>query len=315
MSYNILVSPDEGFNNSIIDDLKYAGANAAFASDNWEESFCSPEDIDVILGNRVLEKYPLEMFPNLKFLQVMNAGMDNIPVEAIHDRGIMLSNGRGLLSPYIAEWILTQVLCSAKCTEYFKEKQKEHEWVRGNVEAPVITLVGKTACIVGFGSIGQETAKRLKAFGMRVIALNRSPIQFSEYIDESYSLPEKKLALSRSDVVAITIPLTKDTENLICKEALGAMKDDAILINASRGAVLDEDALIELLFEGKFRRVALDVFQTEPLPKDSPLWDFENVVVSPHESPLADGLNEKRQEFATENMIRFIQGEEPWNLY
>ena len=314
MKHHILVATDERLSPALLEALRAQGAEAAFAEDGWQETAFPPEAVDAVIGRQILDRWTAEAFPNLRFVQVMSAGLDHVPVDDLRRRGILLANGRGLLSPYIAEWILAQVLDSTRCLDYFKARQRAHEWVGFRVEAPVITLLDKTACIVGPGSIGRAAAHRLKAFGMHVIAVNRSPVRDCPDIDETYPLDRMEEALARSLVVAVTIPLTPETTRLIGPRALDAMGDDAIFLNCSRGAVVDEAALIERLRRGKFRRAALDVFEREPLPADSPLWDFPNVVVSPHESPRADGQEARRERFALENLYRYLRGEIPENL-
>ncbi len=312
---NILISNEEGLSSNIVKALSELGANASFSYDGWEDSFCKASEVDVILGNKVIEHWPLDIFSNLKFIQVLNAGMDNVPVKEIKERGILISNGRGILSAYIAEWIMAQILNSTKCIDYFKEKQREHVWIRGNVEAPVISLQGKKACIVGMGDIGKETAKRLHAFEVNVIAVNRSQIKDNPFVDECFLLKDRRVAFSKSDVIIVTMPLTEDTENLLDRDSLEAIKDGAIFINVSRGALVDEKALIDLIKQNKFRTVALDVFRVEPLPNNSELWDLKNVIISPHEAPLAENIDIKRENYALQNLTRYVKGEMPINLF
>lgn len=306
---NVIVSTIEGWGPEAIERFRAFGVNAAFAEDGWQESFCRPEDIDIIIGRQLVEKWPQEIYTNLKYIQVMSAGLDSVPVDELLARGVLVSNGRGLYSSYISEWILAQVLDSCRNLDYFKEVQREHKWMRHAMDNSNIALEGRTVSIVGPGSIGRAAAKRFKGFDMHVIAVNRSVITDCPYIDETVSLENRTEAFERSDVVVVTIPLTPETRGIIDAKSLDSMRDDAIFVNIARGGVVDEPALIERLEKGKFRRAALDVFAREPLPADSPIWDFPNVTVSPHDSSHAVGLDERRLQFACDNLSRYLKGE------
>jgi len=150
---------------------------------------------------------------------------------------------------------------------------------------------GKTVAIIGYGSVGAEIAKRLKAFGVNVISVNRQ-IREDEYLDESILIDDLDAALVKSDIIILTLPLTDETRHLINKDKIRLMKDKTVLINVSRGGLIEETELIEALETGKFLGVALDVFEEEPL-NESSFWDFENVIITPHNSFVSDKVNER----------------------
>jgi glyoxylate/hydroxypyruvate reductase len=156
---------------------------------------------------------------------------------------------------------------------------------------------GTTVLVVGLGEIGREVARLAEAFGMRVLSTRRNEGELDEL-------------LPRADSVVITLPLTTETRGLIDRRRIGLLKPGAILVNLGRGPVLDEDALIDALRSGRVRGAALDVFATEPLPPDSPLWELDNVILSPHTAAQSIRENERIVELFADNLRRYLAGEE-----
>lgn len=187
-----------------------------------------------------------------------------------------------------------------------------------------LELRDSTVGIVGYGSIGREIARLAHAFGMKVLATKRNLRDLSDeghytipgtgdptgdLADRLYPATAMKAMLRECDYVVVTVPLTTETYHLIDAEALEAMKESAVLINVARGKVVDEAALIEALKEGKIGGAALDVFEEEPLPEDSPLWDAPNVIISPHISGSTKHYNERAAELFAQNLRRFLDGQ------
>jgi phosphoglycerate dehydrogenase-like enzyme len=175
---------------------------------------------------------------------------------------------------------------------------------------PVRELAGQTMLIVGFGSIGEEIARRAKAFGMRVIGVNRSGASASPNVDKMHGIDSLHELLPAADAVVLALPSTHETRQIIDAEAIGLMREGAILVNVGRGAVVDEDELVAALESGRLRGAALDVFATEPLPPNSPLWDLPNVFISPHTAALSIHENARIVELFCENLRRYLAGEE-----
>ena len=175
---------------------------------------------------------------------------------------------------------------------------------------PVRELAGQTMLIVGFGSIGDEIARRAKAFGMRVIGVNRSGASGSPNVDEMRGIGSLATLLPTADAVVLALPATHETRQMIDGRAIGLMRHGAVFVNVGRGAVVDEDALVAALESGRLRGAALDVFATEPLPSDSPLWDLPNVLISPHTAALSIHENARIVELFCENVRRYLAGEE-----
>jgi phosphoglycerate dehydrogenase-like enzyme len=177
-------------------------------------------------------------------------------------------------------------------------------------------LYGKTVGIVGLGHIGEEVARLSKACGCRVIGTRRSATERTRSDDCDEIMPSKDLPalLGKSDFVVLAVPLTNDTRQLIGETELRSMRSNAVLVNIARGAVVDEPALIRALKEGWIAGAALDVFEQEPLPPESELWDMENVIVSPHISGGTEIYNQRAAGIFRENLRRYLAGERLMNL-
>lgn len=242
-------------------------------------------EAECIVSSTLLNHHPISQFQNLRMVQFPTAGLDRAPVAELEERGIAVKRAVGVYSPPMAEWVVLEILRVFKHSRQFDLQQREHVWKR---HGDLKELGGKTACIVGIGDIGTEIAKRLDVFGVEVIGVSRRglPNAFAKRVVSSDRLLE---VLPEADIVVVTTPLTPETRGMIGEEAIAAMKDDATFVNVSRGLVVDQRALEKALDEGKFIGVALDVFDTEPLPADSPLWDIDRVTVSPHNSFAGDG--------------------------
>lgn len=240
----------------------------------------NPEQFEAVICNGLFTFQNIEAFENLKYIQLTSAGMDRVPMAYIRSHGITIRNAAGVYSVPMAEWTVLRLLELYKNAPALHDNQHATRWEK---DRTWLELAGRTACIVGFGAYGMQTAKRLKAFGMEVIAVNRSE-KDSPFVDRWYPLDRLDEALAEADAVILAIALTEDTRDLINRHRLGRMKADAVLINAARGGLVDEDALVEALDAGRLSGTALDVFRTEPLPEASPLWHHPKVLVSPHNS-------------------------------
>lgn len=266
------------------------GHAVSFLQYEKDELPCSYEWVEGIICNGLFLYHPIENFKNLKYIQLTSAGFDRIPMEYVKEHGIEIYNARGVYSIPMAEFAIGGVLQLYKRWPFFFENQKQHKWEkhRGLQE-----LYGKTVCVVGCGSVGTECAKRFQAFGCRVIGVGRSH-RTSEYYEYIASMEEfDKELLSQADIVVLCVPLMESTIHLINRERLSRMKAESILINMARGAVVDTEALIDALRMGQIGGVALDVFEEEPLDEESPLWNMENVIVTPHNSFVGEG-NQRR---------------------
>lgn len=244
-----------------------------------------PEKYEAVICNGLFLYNNIQAFSSLKYIQLTSAGMDRVPMDYIESHGIEIHNAAGVYSIPMAEWTIMRILELYKNARKLFENQAAHRWEKDRTWQE---LFGRTACIIGFGAYGQETAKRLKAFGVQVLVVNRT-IKDSLWVDEFYPLEQLEFCLGQADIVILAIALADETKHLMNKARLAAMKPGAILINAARGGLIDEVALLETLEASHIAGAALDVFEMEPLSKDSPLWDVKNVILSPHNSFVGEG--------------------------
>jgi phosphoglycerate dehydrogenase-like enzyme len=266
-----------------------------------------PLDIDVsefeaVVCNSIFLYNDITKFKNLKFVQLTSAGSDRVPLDYIEEKRIKIFNAKGVYSVPMAEWVVLKILEIYKKSRQFYDNQAEHKWDK---QRDLLELTGKTASIIGFGSVGYEVAKRLKAFDVKVIGVGRRKIE-SDLLDEYYLIEDIDQVLNKSDIVILTLPLTEETRHLIDRDKIKNMKDNSVLVNVSRGGVIDESDVIEAIQCEKFLGVALDVFDEEPLNNDSLLWDFENVIVTPHNSFVSDKVSERLFGYIEVNLKYFI---------
>ena len=265
------------------------------------ETIKNPEEYEIIVCNNLFNNNSIKLFTNLRCIQLTSAGFDKIDLAYCKQKNICVLNAKGVYSIPIAEWIVLKILEIYKKTFFFIQNQKDKHWQK---DRNLFELNGKTATIVGFGSIGQETAKRLRAFGVFINTVDTYKVR-TEYNDQSYLTTDIETPLSQSDIVILTLPLTNITYHLFSDRLFEVMKEDAVLINVSRGNVIDEASLIKSV--GKFRGIALDVFEEEPLSENSQLWDLPNVIVTPHNSFVSEKNNERLFNLIYEN-IRDYKG-------
>ena len=284
-----------------LSNLEHLGYEIVFVQDERKTLNIDVSDIDAVVCNSLFLYNDIKEFKNLMAIQLTSAGLDRVPLDYINEKGIQLFNARGVYSIPMAEWAILKILEIYKKSRVFYKNQERHKWEK---QRELLELTDKTAAIIGYGSVGTEIAKRLKAFGVNVISVDRQ-VKKDEYVDESILIDDLDAALEKSDIIVLTLPLDDETKHLINEEKIKVMKDNAVLINVSRGGIIAETALIESLKKDKFLGVALDVFEEEPL-SESPLWDFENVIITPHNSFVSDKVNERLFELMIENLSRGV---------
>ena len=286
---NLLVTGAWGGAKEHIPALEAMGHAVAFLQQETDELPCDAAWVEGVIGNGLFLYHPIEDFPNLRFIQLTSAGFDRVPMDYVREHGIEICNARGVYSVPMAEFAVCGVLQLYKQAAFFRDNQKVHRWEK---HRGLRELSGKTVCVVGCGSVGSECAKRFAAFGCRVIGV-ATERRTQEPFDGVVSLSELDNVLSEADVAVLALPLTERTAGLFDAGRLARMKPGAILVNIARGALTDEAALTEALKEKRLYGAVLDVFEDEPLPEDSPLWDMENVLVTPHNSFVGEGNGER----------------------
>lgn len=241
-------------------------------------------------------------FPSVRWLHNGGAGIDHLPVW--DPERVMVSNSAGISSRFMAETVTGAILMMNFGFPDYLQQQKAHVWHK----RPWTSLSAKTVLIVGLGGIGAAVAARLRGFGAHIIGARRGAAP-CPHVDEQIAMTDLPQALPRADYVCIHVPNTAATHHLVDAAFLAQMKPGARLINTARGAQIDEPALIKALQGGHLAGAYLDVFETEPLPKDSPLWDLPGVIISPHHADAAQGWQAGSVAFFRENLTRYLQGQ------
>jgi phosphoglycerate dehydrogenase-like enzyme len=224
---------------------------------------------------------------------------------------VIMTNGSGIQAPIIAEWAIAMVHHFAKEMPRLSADQQSRTW--GKFGWHYRPIAGATLGIVGLGHIGGEIAARARSLGMRVLATRRTASGRrlrADGVDELFPPEHLNDLLAQSDYVVVSVPHTRLTDRLMGQRQFAAMRPGTYLINVCRGGVVDEAALIGALASGHLGGAALDVFETEPLPEESPLWDMPNVVVSPHRSGAIDTTMDLALDLLTENLRRYL-GQRP----
>jgi phosphoglycerate dehydrogenase-like enzyme len=214
---------------------------------------------------------------SIEWVHLLSAGADRLLQQDLPFERLRVSTSSGVHAATIAEYVLAGALYHTKHFGPFARQQRERRWERG----PQDDLEGRTIGIIGVGAIGAAIARRAKAFGMGVLGIKRTPGSVPD-VDELHGPEGLHDVLERADVLAVTVPLTPNTRNLIGAAELGLLPEGAILVNVGRGHVVEETALAAALRTGRLRGATLDVFADEPLPADSPLWELDNVLITPH---------------------------------
>jgi D-3-phosphoglycerate dehydrogenase len=264
------------------------------------------EDADVLIPEN--ETIPVPILKNAKTLKLLQtgAGYDNVPIEACTKRGIYVANAPGINAQAVAEHVFAFILC------WYKNIIPLNAVMKAGDDTPNYRgaeLSDKVLGIIGFGHIGKEVARLANAFNMQVLGYHYRPVK----ADDEVEIVDWQTILTSSDILTVHVALNRQTRHMIGTKEFEAMKPDALLINASRGAVIDESALLDALKNGIIGGAGLDVFEGEPLPADSPLRRLNNVILTPHMAGEPDGLyfHSKRFKFFYENIQRVAHGKAP----
>lgn len=286
------------------DMLSSLGCEIMFQKDERGKPECDFSEADAVICNGLFLYHDISEFKNLKLIQLTSAGLDRVPTEEIKRRNIALFNARGVYSVPMAEFALSGVLSLYKHLNTFYESQKSHIWQK---DRNLHELCGETVAVVGCGSVGTECAKRFSAFGTRVIAVDITKPKNEVYSD-FYNIKDIKKALDIADVIVLTVPLTDETRNMFNEDMFSCFKENSVLVNISRGAVVNENDLINALESRKLSGAVLDVFENEPLDESSRLWDMNNVIITPHNSFVSSKNNARLFSLAYDNIKNSMKG-------
>ncbi|AGB33336.1 D-isomer specific 2-hydroxyacid dehydrogenase NAD-binding protein [Natrinema pellirubrum DSM 15624] len=261
-------------------------------------------DAEVLVTHRLPDEI-LEGADGLEWVQALSAGTDRFDHDALADRGVALTNVSGIHAKPIGQQVLGYLLHFERGFDRAIAQQDDREWERymGG------ELGDRTVGIVGVGAIGSKVADYCQTFDARVIGTKRDPTDAPESVDEIYGPGELESVLAESDYLVIACPLTDETRGLIDAEALATLPEDAVLVNIARGQIVDQSALVDALAAGDLGGAALDVFEEEPLPESSPLWDRDDVLVTPHMAGSTPHYWERCADVFLRNYDRFRDGE------
>lgn len=293
---NILITGaitlNENFKKNILD----LNNNILFQQHEKDELICDYSWVEGVICNSLFLYHDITKFKNLKYIQLTSAGYDRVPLNYIIQNNIKIYNAKGVYSIPMAEFVISSVLQIYKQNRFFNDNQKKHIWEKNR---NLLELFGKNVCILGCGNVGTECAKRFKAFECNVYGVDINIYQ-NKYFDEIINIKSLNEILPKSDIVVLTLPLTSLTKHLFDKNKFNLMKENAILINISRGAIINTDDLIN--YSSKLNAIILDVFEEEPLNENSPLWNMSNVVITPHNSFVGENNNARLYKLILNNL-------------
>jgi phosphoglycerate dehydrogenase-like enzyme len=272
-------------------------------------------EADILLAGRVTSEQ-LARAPRLRWIHVPWAGVNSLmALDALRRSDIVITNSSGVMSDAVADHVMTCILALSRDLPAQIRAQARGEWIDYEVESPRRRILrGRTVGILGYGAIGRAVAVRARGFGMRAIAMRRDTSTVPPELDRLYGPDEMGDLLAAADMVVVALPLNDSTQGSIGRAQFERMRPDACFINIARGAIVREGELIEALNEGIVAKAALDVFEKEPLPADSPLWHMENVLVTPHVAGGHVGFWDATVDLFLDNLDRYIHGRELRNL-
>lgn len=273
------------------------------------ESALSQAEIAIIAGD--LDERHITA-PKLKWVHCDHAGLTKSARPEVFSRGLIVTGSAGRSGAALAEHVLmfSLILCS-RYTDFY-DAQKRHEWRRTPGMMDLRALYGRTIGILGMGHTGVELASRAKAFNMRVLGYRRRDVPPPPGVDRMYSADKGETIepiLEEADILALVLNLSDSTHHMIGRAQLARLKPSAIIVNLARGGIIDQDALVDALREGRLAGAGLDVTTPEPLPKDHPLWDVPNLLITPHFTAALPDKVDRSVDVITENLRRYRSGE------
>jgi phosphoglycerate dehydrogenase-like enzyme len=301
---------DETFREQHLERIRKAAPEADIliikSKKDWTDDVAQKcASFDIFLG--VLLDAWIDKLPNLKWAQLASAGVDRVlKSPEVMNRDVVLTNASGVHAIPISEHILSLMFSFARNLPQHMRSQLAGKWER---QAEIIELEGSTVGLIGVGKIGEKTAQKAKALNMKVLGVRRNPDRSSPYVDKMVGPDGLHDVLAASDWVVVTAAGTTETDGLIGEPELAVMKKSAVIINVARGSLIREDALVRALQEKRIAGAGLDVFETEPLPEDSPLWQMPNVIITPHVAGGTPNYIDRLMDIFVENLKRYQAGE------
>lgn len=268
-------------------------------------------DTSILVTWGTYETRPLYLqAPNLKWIHALSAGVEALLFPELQTSETLLTNSRGIHGIPMSEHLFAMILAFTRGLNVCLHHQQQKTWGR---RIPLQEIHEKTIAIVGLGSIGREIAKKAKGFGLNVIATKRTMTN-ELFIDKLYPAEQLTEMLAEADFVVVTLPLLEETRGMFQLEQFKAMKQSAYFFNMARGPLVKEDDLITALREGIIKGAGLDVFEEEPLPADSPLWEMPNVIITPHIAAFSPQYLDRAIKLFADNLRKFLQNHELLNV-
>lgn len=289
--------------------VKDLGYDVVCISEKKVVNSVETDDADILVAYNPFKRLDISKMKNLKYIMLTSVGFDQLPKEKVLAQNIQVSNNRGGYSIPMAEWIVMCILEIYKRTKAFYKQQEQKLWHMDVVS--IKELCGQRIGFLGTGTIAVEAAKRLKGFGVELWGYNTNGREI-EYFDRCFGKNQIDEIFKNCDVVVSTMPCTAETEGMLDKDKFSIMKEGSSFINVGRGKLVKEDDLVQYL--DKFKGVALDVFEEEPLRADSPLWEAENVIVTPHNCWVSDKNQDRVEELMYSNLKKYKEGKEVANI-
>ena len=283
------------------DKIKELGYETIYYNEKVVTNNEDTDNADILVTYNPFKTLDISKMNNLKYIQTTSIGIDQIPLDKIANRDIIIANNKGGYSVPIGEWIVMYILEIYKNSKKLYEQQLNKKW---KMNFSISELSKKKIGFIGTGTLATEGAKRLQGFDVEIWGVNTTGSK-KEYFDKCFSSEQMDEVFKNCDTVVCTIPSTKETIGIINKDKFELMKDDSVFINVGRGNIVNEKDLIKYM--NKFRGVALDVFENEPLDKDSELWNFENIIITPHNSWVSDRNDERNFEMIYDNLKNYIE--------
>ena len=277
-----------------------------------EDKMREIEDADAFFGFGIKPEM-IGSARKLRWIQLSHVGAESVLCPELLDREVVLTNARGATAINISEHVMSLILAFTR-TLHVSIKNQSNKFWEDYTNFPVLEICGETLGIIGLGSIGIQVAKRAHAFGMRVLAVDPTQTEQPDCVESLWKMDRLHHLLGQSDFVAICCPLTQQTKGMIGASEFRAMKSTAILVTIGRGQIIDQSALIEALQGNEIRGAGLDVTDPEPLPLDSPLWEMENVIITPHHAGASPKSWARIFNVFCENLQRFVAGKPLTNI-
>jgi phosphoglycerate dehydrogenase-like enzyme len=263
------------------------------------------KETEILLTFLQCDRKMIDAAPQLKWIQAISAGVDYMDLDEIRRRGIVLTNGRGIHKIHMAEYAVAAMINLARGFHLMFLNQLQKKWERSVSQEEIH---GATVGIIGLGAIGAEIAKKAAFMGMRVIGVKRTsgPV---DHVEEVHAPDDMAAVFRRSDYIINLLPYTQETEMLIDQRFFDQMKPTACFINIGRGRTVNEGDLIEALRNKQIRAMVSDVYYTEPLPPESPLWDLDNVILTPHICGVSPQYMARAMQIIAHNLNVYLSGQ------